>query len=323
MSVTPALPDLGGDFDYPRGWFVVATSEQLKQGEPTSLLFMGRKFVGFRGEENQAIVMDAICLHMGADLAAGGCVEGNKIRCPFHGWQFDSAENGKCTDIPYANKIPPRAKIERMLVQEKMGLIFMWYCPEKSEPYFEIPTMPEWDDVNWTHWEPETITIKTHQREIIDNIADKAHFDPVHGSIVKSFENIFDGHNATQNMAGGHKTLAEEGVTLSSSATYHGPGYLLTFLQGYFDSYMLVAHTPISQTEVRVWYGLMVKAGEKPGPEMIEGAKAYTIAGRDAFFQDVVIWENKATLDKPMLCAGDGQILLARKWYKQFYMSVK
>ena len=34
-------------------------------------------------------VMDAHCPHLGAHLAVGGRVEGECLRCPFHGWKFD------------------------------------------------------------------------------------------------------------------------------------------------------------------------------------------------------------------------------------------
>ena len=35
--------------------------------------------------------------------------------------------------------------------------------------------------------------------------------------------------------------------------------------------------------------------------------------------QDVVIWEKKAYMDRPMLAASDGPILKYRQWYRQFY----
>lgn len=309
-------PDVGGDYIYPRGWFIVGTSDEITR-EPVTLQFLGKKFVAYRGEDSGVIIMDGICPHMGADLGVGGIANGDSIRCPFHDWSF--GPNGKCNHIPYANKIPPKAKLEAYNVQEQNGLVFMWHDPAMGEPDFTVPYQAEYDDPHWTKWEPETIVIKTHQREIIDNISDKGHFDPVHFSTVKSFENNFEGHNATQHMVGGHKTLAESGQLLDSFATYHGPGYLLTTLTGTYDSIMLVAHTPIDTQNVRVWYGLMVNVGDNSLPKAQEAATAYKNAGRHAFFQDVAIWENKATINQPLLCDGDGPIMKAREWYSQFY----
>jgi len=312
-------PEVGGEYQFPRGWFMVATSEELTNEEPTRLHFFGTKYVGFRDTEGRVVILDGYCPHMGSEIAMGGLVDGDCVRCPFHDWKFD--KTGKCVDIPYAKIIPPQAKIGCYHVREQNGLVFMWHDPAKGEPDYEIPAEKVYDDPNWIKWQPETFTIKTHAREIIDNIADKAHFDPVHGSIVEYFENEFNGHIAIQRQGGGHKTLAAEGDAgkLHTVATYHGPGYLITDMTGQLNSKMLVCHTPIDSENVRVWYGLMVDTMGIDTPEMIEGAKEYAIAGRDAFYQDVAIWENKATINKPMLCDGDGPIMKARQWYAQFY----
>lgn len=57
-------------------------------------------------------LLDAYCPHLGANIALGGCtitqsplirlgeVIGDCVKCPFHGWQFETS--GKCTFIPYS-----------------------------------------------------------------------------------------------------------------------------------------------------------------------------------------------------------------------------
>lgn len=54
-------------------------------------------------------VLDAYCPHMGADLSKG-CVRSNSIVCPFHAWVW--GRDGQCEDIPYAKRIPAKAKIK-------------------------------------------------------------------------------------------------------------------------------------------------------------------------------------------------------------------
>ncbi|MEN8722719.1 MAG: Rieske 2Fe-2S domain-containing protein [Alphaproteobacteria bacterium] len=311
-------PDVGGEYEFPRGWFLVCRSDEVNNETPTRLHFFGNKYLAFRNTKGEAVILDGLCPHMGSEIAVGGVVDGDGVRCPFHFWHYD--EQGKCDDIPYSKTIPPQAKLDNYPADEKDGLVFMWHDPLGGEPDYELPKLDAYDDANWMRWDPETFTVKTHAREIIDNIADKAHFDPVHGSIVEYFENKFEGHTATQIQGGGHKTLADDGGgKLHTEATYHGPGYLITHMTGQMNSIMLVAHTPIDSENVRVWYGLMVDMMGIDSPEMKEGAAMYTVAGRDAFYQDVAIWENKATINKPLLCAGDGPIMKARQWYAQFY----
>ena len=312
MSVGSIVPEFL--FDYPRGWFVVASSEELTHEKPTPLSYFGRKMVGFRDSQGKAVVMDAVCPHMGAHLGYGGQIEGDSIRCPFHHWEFNSA--GKCSKIPYQKLIPPAAKVESFIVNEINGLIFLWNDPERLEPNFEIPQIPEWLDDGWTRWVPETRAMRTQQHEVIDNIADATHFGPVHGMHVSDFSVKFEGHQALQHQHGPSVLAHGEDGLLSTDAVYHGPGYLLTYLYHSIDTIMLVAHTPIDQQNLQLFYGLMVKKGAGVDQVLID---RLTWEGKMAFFQDADIWENKTWVTNPLLVNGDGPILQARRWYSQFY----
>ena len=78
----------------PNGWFIVARSDELAPGEMRPLYAFGRDLVLFRTEGGEARLLDAHCPHLGAHLAVGGRVEGECIRCPFHGWRFDGDVRG-------------------------------------------------------------------------------------------------------------------------------------------------------------------------------------------------------------------------------------
>src|SRR4051794_19961277 len=90
---------------YPTGWFAVAKCADVPPSGVAPLRYFGRELVLFRTAAGDARVLDAHCPHLGAHLGHGGCVEGESIRCPFHGWRFDGA--GACVAVPYATKIPP------------------------------------------------------------------------------------------------------------------------------------------------------------------------------------------------------------------------
>ena len=106
---------------YPRGWFVVAFTDELPAGEVRPLKYFGQHLVLFRTEGGEAKVLDAYCPHLGAHLGQGGVVEGETLRCPFHAWRFDGS--GQCTEIPYATKIPPKAKVPCWSVREVNGMV--------------------------------------------------------------------------------------------------------------------------------------------------------------------------------------------------------
>ena len=58
---------------------------------------LGQDMVLFRDEQGQFALLDRDCPHRGADLSFGR-YEGDGLRCPFHGWKFDTT--GQCIETP-------------------------------------------------------------------------------------------------------------------------------------------------------------------------------------------------------------------------------
>ena len=102
---------------YPSGWFRAVYGEELAPGAVKPLSCFGRELVAFREEGGAARVLDAHCPHLGAHLGYGGRVEGDAIRCPFHGWKW--AGDGRCIEVPYAKRVPPAAAIGTWPVVER------------------------------------------------------------------------------------------------------------------------------------------------------------------------------------------------------------
>ena len=141
-----------GPFTYPRGWFMIADANELKDAV-LPLRFFGQELALYRGESGQPVLLDAICPHMGTNMARNttsyvvldGQVQGNSIRCPYHGWRYGA--DGKCNDIPYhEGPIPGTAKVKTWRVEERYGCLWTWHDPEDAEPDYDIPAIPEWDD---------------------------------------------------------------------------------------------------------------------------------------------------------------------------------
>jgi len=193
---------------------------------PWEVNVAGRSLVLFRTEEGELKCLDNYCPHMGAKLSIGDLTE-DGIQCPFHHWEW-SAE-GECLSIPYCDKIPPRAKMEKFHIRERNGLVFVWHCPEGSEPTWEIPEMEEFGSSEWTDWTVTTEVIDTHWKELIDNISDRAHFGPVHDAPCAHFDNVFEGHTAVQINDCDSSTLG----FLKAVATYYGPAYQITEWEGF------------------------------------------------------------------------------------------
>ena len=138
----------------PFGWFQVAYTHELAVAASMPLRYFDTDLVLFRTESGDARVLDAYCPHMGAHLGygiRGASVVGDSIVCPFHGWAYNG--EGQCTNIPYANNMPPRvARGEQVIrpwpVRELNQVIYVWYHPQGLAPYFEPEHIAEADPAN-------------------------------------------------------------------------------------------------------------------------------------------------------------------------------
>lgn len=303
---------------YPRGWFGIGFSNELAVGAVKPMRYFGQDLVAFRGEDGAVRVLDAHCPHLGAHMGYGGSVVGNCLQCPFHAWRFGA--EGRCVEIPYAKKIPPGAHVRSWPIVERNSHIFIWHDRDGGPPDFEVPTIAEYGTDEWLPWSTYTYPIKTHPREIVDNLADKAHFGPIHRTRMEGFGFQVDGQTATQWVKG----VAYQGEKIidrfESTTTYHGPGILIMRMVGYFENYLMFVHTPIDEEHLDLRMGISLRiTGTR---EATEGAlKMYLENVRSGFEDDVQIWERKVYRDLPVLCDGDGPLGRMRRWYRQFYTS--
>ncbi|XP_060085188.1 3-ketosteroid-9-alpha-monooxygenase, oxygenase component-like [Ylistrum balloti] len=304
---------------FPRGWFVIGFSNEYQPGDVKSMTYFGHRLVCFRGQSGDLHVIDAYCPHLGMDLGKGKVIE-DTLECPFHSWRFNG--QGECTEIPYCQDIPKRAAsgswTTTWLLQEKNGVIFLWFDPEGKAPDFEIPLLPESESEEWTYWEHSKIHIKTHSREIVENVVDIAHFAPVHGTIIEEFSNDFNEHKAIQYNKGVAYPRGGGKDYFDLTATYYGPGFQISVMNGFLESRLINAHTMVDANSLDLRFGVMLKKGTDP-KQTESFSKGYIDNLTTGFLEDIEIWENKCYRDVPLLCGDDGPVMKLRKWYKQFY----
>ncbi|MFM1729919.1 Rieske 2Fe-2S domain-containing protein [Prescottella soli] len=318
---------------FARGWHCVGLTRELRDGKPHSIHAFGSKLVVFADSKGELQVLDAYCRHMGGDLSQGE-IKGDAVACPFHDWRWNG--KGRCTDIPYARRVPPLAKTRAWTTMEKDGLLFVWHDPEGNPPPPEV-TIPDMSQPGeeWTDWVWKQITIDTNCREIIDNVVDMAHFFYVHYGFPIKFKNVFEGHIATQYYEGVGRddmvraTSKQPAATGNDSvASYYGPSFMIDELAYHYpdfsiDSILINCHYPIAPNKFVLMYGIKVKQ-----TDAIQGEKAQDLAKTMAsyitigFEQDVAIWKNKTRIENPLLCEEDGPVYQLRRWYEQFYVDV-
>ena len=301
----------------PNGWFAVAYSHDLREGEVKPIHYFGEDLVLFRTRENKARVIDAYCPHLGAHIGYGGRVMGETVRCPFHGWQFDG-QSGECSKIPYCDTIPPRAKVRAWETQEKNGLIFVWHHVEGKPPEWDFPVLPEIGHEDWSEPRVFDLEMEAHVQDTHENNNDPVHFHYVHGAPDTPPGEIHytpgTTHYQILNTSTQETPFGTFEVTLRRDCW--GLGLVAVRSEGFGDAGLLLysATTPIDGGRVHSrWLLTCTKdAVDFMGEEFISNITS----GVDV---DMPIWKNKVHRVQPVLCAEDTYLAEFRKWSRQFY----
>ena len=306
------------------GWFMVARSADLAPGSLLERTFVGEQVVAFRTESGRAAVVAAHCPHLGANLARGGAVVGEALRCPFHSLRW--GPDGTCVgseypgDPDYAVRLPAYPTIERF------GFLFAWHHPAGGEPTFDIPDL---DLAGWTAITVTTIPIAAHVETVHENGVDAVHFGVVHGFPLSgtryeergpSFHSEF--HFATPN-------FLREGppeITTFFDTDAHGPGYAhsLNTAEAVGLRYrVLLLTTPTTAGSLDFTVATTVQRpaeGDRVAGVPVDEVADFMHRGAvGGVRQDVPIWEGLRYVDQPRLVKGDGPIPRFRHWARQFH----
>ncbi len=321
---------------FARGWHCLGLAKDFRDGRPHAVNAFGTKLVVFAAEDGQLNVLDGYCRHMGGDLTKG-TIKGSEIACPFHDWRWGG--DGKCKSIPYAKRVPLRARTRSWRTLEQNRQLFVWHDTQGRQPAGEI-VIPKIDAAfsdEWSNWTWDSILIEgANCREIVDNVVDMAHFFYIHFAFPTYFKNVLDGHIASQYLntkgrpdVGMASNYGGEENLLRSEAHYYGPSYMINWLWNTYqgleiENVLINCHYPVTENSFVLQWGVMVK--KLPG---VDDEHADKIAAKFAkgigvgFLQDVEIWRNKTRIDNPLLCEEDGPVYQLRRWYDQFYTDVE
>lgn len=120
-------------------WHPVVRVRDVPCGRAKPIEILGEKLTVYRSVEGVPHVVDFRCAHRGAQLSLGW-VEGDKLRCRYHGWQFDSS--GHCVEQP--NEEEPfckKVKIKAYRTREYVGLIFAYFGDGEAPPFRHYPDL--------------------------------------------------------------------------------------------------------------------------------------------------------------------------------------
>ena len=157
-------------------WYVAAWDHELLDGKKLARTILEKPVVLYRGESGRYVALDDRCCHRAAPLSMGR-IEGDCIRCMYHGLKFD--ETGMCIQIPGQDRIPKTMKVVSYPVEERSHLIWIWMGdPALANPDlivdYEPMGSPDWRGL------PAYLHYDANWLLIVDNLSDFAHLAFVH-----------------------------------------------------------------------------------------------------------------------------------------------
>lgn len=321
---------------FPTGWYALCASDDLAPGAVVARTVCGREVAAYRTASGAARVVDAACPHLGAHLGHTSRVEGETLRCSFHGFRFDAS--GACVETGYGTRPPPKCRLVGWPLQEVNGFLLVYFDPAGRAPAWSVPVADH--EGRWTRTRSRVYRLPAHVQDLAENSVDVGHLAHVHGytAIEELADLSIEGTLLRARYAFRHpRGLFGVGKNARAEADIrvHGLGYSqveVTVPEMGFRSRQFVLATPSDADHVELRVGMcMTKLEGARGPwarlvAAMPGALFDWVMGGLGFRTyctdvqaDVPIWSTKRYAETPRLADGDGPIGRYRRWARQFY----
>ena len=163
-------------------WQPIALSRDYAAGKARRIKMLGSHYTLYRGENEALNLVQDRCPHRGTSLAYGW-VEGNSIRCRYHGWKFASGGQGEefpAETATYARNIC----LKTYPVREYLGVIF-GYFGDGEAPAF--PRFPELEDESAGELLSMAVVLPYNFFQRVENDVDEVHIHFTHREFVGNF----------------------------------------------------------------------------------------------------------------------------------------
>lgn len=318
---------------HPSGWYQVAWAAELEPGDVKPLRYFDRDLVLYRTDSGYH-VLDAICPHMGANLGYGGCVSGDNIVCPYHGWTWDP--EGANVLVPSEGKATNRRRIQPWHSVIANEIVWVWFDENGREPFWPAPVDQDgvaggeryavhpnctrvWRSVRMKpQFVPENNVDLDHLHWVhkADGPIDLLRFGP-DGYMFETVSRIIYGYGKERTR------LTPDGpIPVDVRAEIWGLGFQYTYVPEPDNAISIQAQTPVDANHCDMFQTVIVT--REPGAERTDEPTG--IAGarvREQLVQierDLPIWENMHYQAKAALTREEAKPMVAvRRWAEQFY----
>lgn len=176
-------------------WIPFAMSAHLVHADaPMPVRLFGENYVAFRADDGRIGFLDELCPHRRASLLLGR-VEGNGVRCIYHGWKIDAA--GCVVDCPTqttrVEQFASRVDVSHFPVHESGGLAWVWLGGGEAAPAF--PELPFGDADLYRYWCVSQVPCNWLQG--IEGTIDSAHVGTLHQTWIAEAAKMAEHSNLT------------------------------------------------------------------------------------------------------------------------------
>ncbi len=159
-----------------RYWQPVGLTDLVTK-KPQRMKTLGEELLIYRGESGKVVVTQLRCAHRSLALDHGR-VEGDNIRCPYHGWLYDA--QGHCLQQPAepaGSGFKDKVKLTAYPTQELSGLVFAYMGPG------EAPVLPVYDVMKMEDGVKgaQMRNVNANWLNAAENIVDISHLAWLHG----------------------------------------------------------------------------------------------------------------------------------------------
>ncbi len=157
-------------------WYVGAWDHEIGRTDLLRRQLLGDQVVMFRELDGTPVALEDRCCHRHAPLSKGVLVE-DRIQCPYHGLQFNSA--GDCVHIPGQAAIPPEARVRSYPTVERYHWIWIWM----GDPALADPDLIEdfhWADDPDYRARGELLHLEGNYVLLVENLLDLSHLSFIH-----------------------------------------------------------------------------------------------------------------------------------------------
>jgi phenylpropionate dioxygenase-like ring-hydroxylating dioxygenase large terminal subunit len=114
-------------------WYPIMWSSDLEAGALVNRVALEEPIVFFRKADGTPAAIADVCAHRFAPLHLGTLCEGDRVRCGYHGLEFDAT--GACARNPYGEgRIPAGSSIRAYPLIERHKIIWLWMGMRRPDP---------------------------------------------------------------------------------------------------------------------------------------------------------------------------------------------